>query len=372
MAVERRRTASTRARLSRGFTTPASARAEAREDLRGDRLELLPLVARIADRAHEEVLAAGVAERRELLGALLRGADDPVLLRQGREVLRVALREDTDPGRLRPLPVTPHGDEGEMRRGEAVERPAGGVGRLADLVEALRIALGLDDVGHPAVALAAGARQRRVGPPADPEGRELLHRLRVDRDPLEPTEPPLKRRRRVPPERADDLDGLGHARAPLRVGDAADLELLRVLAADPHAEDQATFAEDVERRRDLGGDRRRAQGQQVHGDAELDPPRDRRVGREQRERLVKRVVKGDVVAGPDRVEAELFDPSHESELLRRGMQGEVDAERSHGLLSQATPGLSPASRVPIQRSHGLLSQATPGWNLTRGPRSNEA
>src|SRR2546430_12144036 len=65
---ESRRTASTRARHSRGFTARASARPDAREDLRGDRLELLPLVTRVADRAQEEVRAAGIAERRAARG----------------------------------------------------------------------------------------------------------------------------------------------------------------------------------------------------------------------------------------------------------------------------------------------------------------
>ena len=50
-----------------------------------------------------------------------------------------------------------------------------------------------------------------------------------------------------------------------------------------HAEDQAASAEDVERRRDLGRDRRRAEREQVHSDAEPDPSGERRVGREQGE-----------------------------------------------------------------------------------------
>src|SRR5438477_590882 len=69
---------------------PGSARPETREDLCGDRLDLPPLLAGLADRAQEEVVATGVAERRELLDALCGRSDDPVLLREGLEILRVA------------------------------------------------------------------------------------------------------------------------------------------------------------------------------------------------------------------------------------------------------------------------------------------
>src|SRR3989454_1347917 len=182
---ESRRTASTRARHSRGFTAPASARPDAREDLRGDRLELLPLVARVADRAQEEVRAAGVAERRELLGTLLGSPDDPVLLGERLEVLRVAPGEHADPHLPGALVIAPDRDEREVRAGETGERPAGGVGRLTDLLEALRVALGLHDVGHPAVPLTAGAHERRVRPPADPDRRGGLHGVGGERSPPE-------------------------------------------------------------------------------------------------------------------------------------------------------------------------------------------
>src|SRR5204863_5761 len=178
-----------------------------REDLRGDRLELLPLLAGLADRAQEEVAAAGVAERRELLDALGGGADDPVLPCEGLEVLGVTPGEDADPRLLGALVIAPHGD----------------------------------------------------------------------------------------------------AEGPAR--------------------------EHVARRGHLGRDRRRAEREQVLRDAELEPARDRRVGGEQRERLVERGVEGDVVARPDRVEAELLDLSHERELLLGGLHGEGDAEAGLRLTS---------------------------------------
>src|SRR5206468_6340259 len=79
-------------------TSPrSSGRPEARENLGGDRLELRALIAGVADRAHEEVVAAGRAEPLELFRALLGRADDTVPLRERLEVLRVTLAEDTHP-----------------------------------------------------------------------------------------------------------------------------------------------------------------------------------------------------------------------------------------------------------------------------------
>src|SRR5207245_9650913 len=139
---ESRRTASTRARHSRGFTARASARPDAREDLRGDRLELLPLVTRVADRAQEEVRAAGIAERRELLGALLGRPDDPVLLGERLEALGGPPGEHADPRLPRALVIPPHRDEREVRARGTGQRPAGSVGRLTDPLAAPRVALG--------------------------------------------------------------------------------------------------------------------------------------------------------------------------------------------------------------------------------------
>src|SRR5262245_46856562 len=142
-----------------------SARRESRNDLGGDRLVLRPLVPRIADHAHDEVAAAGGAKPLELLGALLGCADDAVALGVRLEVLRVAFAEHVDPRALGRFVVPAECDEHEVRRRELLHRAAGGGGRGADLVEALRVAIGLDDVRHPAVALAARAGQRRVGAP---------------------------------------------------------------------------------------------------------------------------------------------------------------------------------------------------------------
>src|SRR2546422_680295 len=228
-----------------------SAGPEARNDLGGDRLELGALVVRVADRAHEKVVAAGGAESLELLAALLRRADDAVALHERLEVLRVAFAQHAHPGSLRGLPVAPDRDEGQVGGGEAREGPAGPVGRGADLVEALRVSVRLDDVGHPTLALAAGARQRRIRAPADPDRRELLDRLRIHRDRLEVPEPAVEARRRVAPERADDLDAFGHARPTLLVRNAAELELLWVLSSHPDAEYETAAREHVDRRRRL-------------------------------------------------------------------------------------------------------------------------
>src|SRR5215510_14992863 len=102
-----------------------SARPESRDDLGGDRLELEALVARIADRAHDEVVAAGGAEPLELLCALLGRADDAVALGEGLEVLRVSLAQHAHPRALRRLVVAADRDEDEVRRRELLHRPAG-------------------------------------------------------------------------------------------------------------------------------------------------------------------------------------------------------------------------------------------------------
>src|SRR5437879_7305482 len=148
--------------------TSFSARPESRENLGGDRLELGALVSRIADRAHDEVVATGGTKPLELLGALLGRPDDAVALGERLEVLRVPLAEDADPRALGRLEVAPDRDEDQVRRRERVHRAARGGRRGADLVEALRVAVGLPDVRHPAVARTAPA-----GPP--PHGADAVH-----------------------------------------------------------------------------------------------------------------------------------------------------------------------------------------------------
>src|SRR5262249_9539563 len=217
---------------------PRSARPESRDDLGGDRLELSGFVSRIADRAHDEVAAPGRAEALELLGALLGRPDDAVALGEGLEVLCVSLAQHAHPRALGRLVVAADRDEDEVRRREPLHRPAGLRGRRADLVEALGVAVGLHDVGHPAIALTTRAGQRRVRAAADPDRRRLLHGLGIDRDRVEVPEAPVEAGGRVAPECPHRVDALVHPGAPLLVGDAAELELLRVLAADSDAEYQ--------------------------------------------------------------------------------------------------------------------------------------
>src|SRR2546425_11913304 len=71
--------------------------------VRREALDLLALLRGGADRVEDDVVAAGGAKALDRLHALLGGADDPVLPREGLEVLRVALRERLGPhglGRL--------------------------------------------------------------------------------------------------------------------------------------------------------------------------------------------------------------------------------------------------------------------------------
>src|SRR5215510_1624380 len=237
---------------------PRSAGPESRDDLGGDRLELGAFVSRIADRAHDEVAAPGGAEILELLGALLGRPDDAVALGEGLEVLRVALAQHAHPRALGRLVVAADREEDEVRRRELRHRPAGLRRRGADLVEALSVAVGLHDVGHPAVTLTTGAGQRRVRAAADPDRRRLLHGLGIDRDRVEAREAPVEAGGRIAPECPHRVDAFVDPGAPLLVGDAAELELLRVLAADADAEYQPAAREHVERGRLLGRYRRRA------------------------------------------------------------------------------------------------------------------
>src|SRR5262249_41580938 len=202
-----------------------------------------------ADRAQDDVVAACGAEALELLGALLRRADDAVLTRERLEVLRVALREGFGPDRFGGFPVAADRDERQVRGREAMQLATGGGRRGSDLVEALGIALRLHDVGDPAVALAAGARERGSGAAADPDrGSRLLHGLGIERHVGKLRESSLEAGRRVAPERAHDVDRLAHARAALAVRDARDFELLGVLSADADAKDEAPSGQHVERR----------------------------------------------------------------------------------------------------------------------------
>ena len=206
--------------------------------------------------------------------------DDAVPLGERLEVLRVPLAEDAHPRPFRGFEVSPHRDEDQMGRREPVERAAGGGRRRPDPVEALGVAVRLHDVRHPAVALPARARQRRVGAAADPDRRKLLDGLGIDRDRVESREPAVERGRRVTPERAHDVDALVHPCPALLVRHAAERELLRVLAADADAEDEPAAREHVEGRRRLRRHGRRTERQQIDGDAQLDPVRDGHVGRE--------------------------------------------------------------------------------------------
>src|SRR5215469_15528498 len=111
---------------------PVRSATERRHHLGREAFDLLALSGGGTDRIQDDVVAAGGAETLELLGALLRRADDAVLARQGLEVLRIALRQRLGPHRLRGFPVTPDRDEGQVPCREAVELATGGRGRDTD------------------------------------------------------------------------------------------------------------------------------------------------------------------------------------------------------------------------------------------------
>src|SRR5262249_25208466 len=155
---------------------PVRSATEHGDDLGGEALDLLPLGGGGADRIQDDVVAARGAVVLELLGALLRRADDAVLARQRLEGLCVALRGRLGPHGFGGFPVAAHRDERQVRGREAFELATRCGGRGANLLEALRVTLGLHDVGHPPVALATGPHEGRLRAAADPDRRSrLLH-----------------------------------------------------------------------------------------------------------------------------------------------------------------------------------------------------
>src|SRR5262249_31711725 len=155
-----------------------------------------------------------------------------------------------------------------------------------DLAEALLVALRLNDVGDPAIALASGACEGGVGATADPDGRGgLLRGLGIDAHALELREAALEGGGRGAPARAHDVDALARPRPALAVRGARGFELFRVLPAHPDSEDQPAPGERVEGGGDLGRDGRMAEGEEVHTHAETGALGDADVGREQSQRL---------------------------------------------------------------------------------------
>src|SRR5690349_540312 len=215
------------------FSTRATSRPPVRsatelgQHLGREPLDLLALLGRRDDWTEDDVVAAGVAESRELLAHLVGRADDAVLLRERPEVLRVAFAQHLGPHALGGLPVATERHERQMRRDEAVQLATGRCGRRPNLVEALCVALRLHDVRDPPIALAAGTRQCRVGAAADPDRRPgLLHGLGIERHARKLRKAAFEARRRVAPERTHDVDRLAHAGAALTMRNAAHLELL--------------------------------------------------------------------------------------------------------------------------------------------------
>src|SRR6267142_1453245 len=88
-----------------------SATRQPRHHVGREALDLLALLRGGADRAQDDVVAAGGAEALDRLRALLGGADDPVLAGERLEVLGVALGQRLRPHRLGRLVVPPDGDE---------------------------------------------------------------------------------------------------------------------------------------------------------------------------------------------------------------------------------------------------------------------
>ena len=199
----------------------------------------------------------------------------------------------------------------------------------------------------------SGSSRRRASPPAGsppPTGRRptaagrRLRGPRLDRDALEGEEAPGEARaRRAKSSRSARI--ASSVRAPRSRGDADRLEVLRALAADADAEDHAPARDVVERGELLRDDARVAERQEDDPGADRDPLRDRRERGQRDDDVEDRVAVRDVVAGPDRVVAELL--------------------RGRAELAEACPGPGrrrrPAGRCPGSRSEtvtvGTVRQA---------------
>ena len=101
-------------------------------------------------------------------------------------------------------------------------------------------------------------------------------------------------------------------RAPRSLIGTPQLVLFRELAADANAKDDATFGEMVDGRDLLGHERGVAQRQQINAGAEHEAAAGDGGLRDLQQRVEERDSEGDVVAAPERVEAEPVD------LLDRG------------------------------------------------------
>jgi hypothetical protein len=164
-------------------------------------------------------------------------------------------------------------------------------------------------------------------------------------------------------QRPDQGQGLVGTAAALVGVDLADLELVRVLAADADAEDQP-------RGRQLGDGRELARDQdRVPEGEQVDPGLDDQavVGRQQRRGLdqpvgTAAVVEGDVVAHHHAVEPGAVDPVQQPgqpagvlvQVVR--MEEEGDAEVGHSVVSR--PAI-PATVLPLQPPSASITAPSP-------------
>ena len=244
-------------------------------------LQMRRLLALVREHVQHEVAHPGRVEGADRRRHVRRFPQRAVALGRAREIHGVTDAEELRGEFEGALAVLVEPDEVQMRRAEAVQGAAG-IGRGGgDGFQRAAVAIGVDDVGHPAVREPACAPERGVGAAAAPDRRAArLRRRRFDRDFGEGIEASLMGDRPARPQFAQHADALAEPRAALFHRHAAKLELDRELAADADAEDHPALRHPIEGRNLLRHRRGMAQRQQVDRGADTEPVAQRRRLRE--------------------------------------------------------------------------------------------
>ena len=220
-------------------------------------------------------------------------------------------------------------------------RPDVGVALLGELVD--RSPQERVEHGQPA----EGGGLDRVGADADhvERGMGLLERLRDHPDLGDRVVAALVREALQRPRADQDGEGLLEALAALDLGDAIALELDRAVAA-PHADVEASPAQDIDHRELFGEPDRIVEGEDRGGQADPHAPGPHGGGGRQDRRRDGEAVLDEVVLGqPEAVEAELLGPRH---LLDLAPEDFGVSERRWGLeeIVGSEAHLSPAGTLP--------------------------
>ena len=146
-----------------------------------------------------------------------------------------------------------------------------------------------------------------------------------------------------------DVERVVEARAALAQGHPGGGELLRELAAHAHPEHEPPAGQPVDRHELLGRPRDGPQAEQQDAQPERDPLRGHGGGRQARRRVERGRRRGQVVPGPDGVEAQVLREARGLGHARRAAAaqrvegGQQDATADHASSDASAPGPAQAS-----------------------------